>query len=149
MCDQFTRKSPGKEGQEVVQSAHARRCMWRWRSFSEDDTRIRVNQGHSVEIELGHAPAMPPELLYHGTATRFLAPIYKQGLLESARHNVHLSADVETAWRVGQRRGQPAALTVKTALMHQAGYAFYLSANGVWLTEHVPPAHLAPGLANV
>lgn len=111
-------------------------------SFSEDGTRIRANQGHSVEIELGYAPATPPELLYHGTATRFLAAIRQQGLLKGARHHVHLSADVETAMRVGQRHGQPVVLTVKAAVMHQDGFAFYLSANGVWLTEHVPSGYL-------
>jgi putative RNA 2'-phosphotransferase len=111
-------------------------------SFSADGTRIRANQGHSVEIELGYAPATPPELLYHGTATRFLASIRQQGLRKGARHHVHLSADVETATRVGQRHGQPVVLTIHAAAMHQAGYAFYLSANGVWLTAHVPVAYL-------
>lgn len=111
-------------------------------SFSEDGTRIRANQGHSVEIELGYAPAPPPELLYHGTATRFLASIRQQGLLKGARHHVHLSADVETATRVGQRHGPPVVLTVNAAAMQQAGYTFYLSANGVWLIEHVPPDYL-------
>lgn len=111
-------------------------------SFSADGTRIRANQGHSVEIELGYAPATPPELLYHGTATRFLASIRQQGLLKGARHHVHLSADVETATRVGQRHGQPVVLTVQAAAMVEDGFTFYLSANGVWLTEQVPVAYL-------
>lgn len=112
-------------------------------SFSEEGTRIRANQGHSVEIELGYAPATPPELLYHGTATHFLASIRQQGLLKGARHHVHLSADVETATRVGQRHGQPVVLTVRAAAMTEVGFTFYLSANGVWLTEHVPASYLS------
>jgi putative RNA 2'-phosphotransferase len=111
-------------------------------SFSEDGTRIRANQGHSVEIELGYAPATPPELLYHGTATRFLTSIRQQGLLKGARHHVHLSADVETARRVGQRHGSPVVLTVRAAVMAQEEFTFYLSTNGVWLTERVPACYL-------
>lgn len=41
-------------------------------SFSEDGLRIRANQGHSVQVDLGLAPQVPPARLYHGTASRFL-----------------------------------------------------------------------------
>lgn len=116
-------------------------------SFDENGTHIRANQGHSVEIELGYTPAVPPELLYHGTATRFLASIRQQGLLKGARYHVHLSADIETATRVGQRHGQPVILTVQAAAMAEDGLTFYLSTNGVWLTEYVPIAYLVLGAA--
>ncbi len=107
-------------------------------SFDETGTRIRANQGHSVEVELGYEPASPPALLYHGTATRFVAAIRAEGLSKMARHHVHLSADEATARAVGQRHGKPAILVIEAAAMTGDGFAFYLSANGVWLVDHVP-----------
>jgi putative RNA 2'-phosphotransferase len=41
--------------------------------------------------------------------------------------------------RLPVRRGAPIILTVDAAAMHAAGRAFYRAANGVWLTDHVPP----------
>lgn len=111
-------------------------------AFSPDGLRIRANQGHSVEVALGYAAATPPTQLYHGTAQRFLASIQEQGLLKGQRHHVHLSADQATAFKVGQRHGQPVVLTVQAAEMQQNGFVFYLSTNGVWLTEHVPVSYL-------
>ncbi|HMB28668.1 MAG TPA: RNA 2'-phosphotransferase [Blastocatellia bacterium] len=112
-------------------------------SLSEDGLWIRANQGHSIKVELGYAPTAPPEILYHGTAERFLTSIKQQGLMKGKRHHVHLSADVDTATKVGRRHGKPVVLRVKAGLMCQDGFIFYLSANGVWLTEHVPVQYLA------
>ncbi|HZH30511.1 MAG TPA: RNA 2'-phosphotransferase [Pyrinomonadaceae bacterium] len=111
-------------------------------ALSEDGTRIRASQGHSVSVELGYAPLAPPPLLYHGTAAHLLASIREQGLLKGRRHHVHLSADAATAARVGARHGRPHVFTVESGRMHADGYAFYRSANGVWLTEHVPAKYL-------
>jgi len=111
-------------------------------SFSADGQLIRANQGHSVEVDLGLAAVEPPELLYHGTVERFLDLIREKGLLRGNRHHVHLSADRETAARVGQRRGRPVVLVVEAGRMHAEGYPFYRSENGVWLTETVPPEYL-------
>lgn len=107
-------------------------------SFDATGTRIRASQGHSVEVELGYQPASPPPLLYHGTATRFIAAIRAEGLKKMARHHVHLSADEVTARAVGQRHGKPAVLVIDAAAMAKDGLAFFLSANGVWLVDHVP-----------
>jgi len=107
-------------------------------AFSEDGERIRANQGHSVEVDLGLAPQTPPEILYHGTVDRFLDSILATGLRKGERHHVHLSADVETARKVGQRRGKPVILEVRSGDMHRAGQTFLLSGNGVWLVDHVP-----------
>lgn len=107
--------------------------------FNADGKRIRASQGHSVEVELDYAPMMPPPVLYHGTATRFLDSIREQGLLKMQRHHVHLSADIKTTMDVGARHGKPVLLTIQAAEMHAAGYAFFRSTNGVWLVEHVPP----------
>ncbi len=113
-------------------------------SFSPDGQLIRANQGHSVEVDLGLVPVEPPELLYHGTVERFLDSIHGKGLLRGNRHHVHLSADRETAARVGQRRGRPVVLVVEAGRMHCEGHEFYRSENGVWLTETVPPEYLQP-----
>jgi putative RNA 2'-phosphotransferase len=111
-------------------------------AFSPDGLLIRASQGHSIEIELGYEPAEPPEALYHGTAERFLTSIRQQGLIKGKRHHVHLSADVETAMKVGQRQGKPVALRVEAGRMRRDGLIFYLSENGVWLTERVPLQYL-------
>jgi putative RNA 2'-phosphotransferase len=111
-------------------------------SLSADGAKIRANQGHSVAVDLGLTPITPPELLYHGTATRFLASILKEGLRSGSRQHVHLSSNSATAVAVGSRHGKPVVLTVQAAKVHQAGGQFYLSANGVWLTAAVPPEYL-------
>jgi putative RNA 2'-phosphotransferase len=112
-------------------------------SFNDDGLLIRANQGHSVEVDLGYEPALPPGILYHGTAERFLASIREQGLIKGRRHHVHLSADLETAEKVGRRHGKPVVIRVAAGRMHQDGIVFYLSANGVWLTEHIPVPYLS------
>jgi len=112
-------------------------------SFSEDGLRIRANQGHSVSVDLELEALTPPDLLYHGTATRNLEAILDQGLQPQARQHVHLSPDEETATKVGMRHGKPVVLHVDAKAMAEAGHAFYRSANGVWLTAAVPPEFLS------
>jgi putative RNA 2'-phosphotransferase len=111
-------------------------------AISEDGLRIRANQGHSVEVELGYEQRQAPAVLYHGTPVRFLDSILKSGLDKMKRHHVHLSLDVATATTVGLRRGKPAVLKIDAHRMEQDGHVFYLSANGVWLTDRVPPEYL-------
>lgn len=110
--------------------------------FSADGLRIRASQGHSLEVDLEYAPAVPPGRLYHGTATRFLEAIRAEGLRKQQRHHVHLSDRVETALAVGRRHGSPVVLQVRAAAMHGAGHVFHRSTNGVWLVEEVPPSFL-------
>lgn len=107
--------------------------------------RIRASQGHSrtVAVDLGLAPSPPPESLYHGTPTRNVPAILADGLRAGRRHHVHLSADVPTALAVGRRRtADVAVLRVRATDLAATGHPFYRSANGVWLTSHVPPAYL-------
>jgi len=108
-------------------------------ALSADGLRIRANQGHSVAVDLGLAPQAPPAELFHGTVERFLPSILAEGLRKQARQHVHLSGDLETARRVGTRRGAPVVLVVDAGTMHAEGFAFFRSANGVWLTDAVPP----------
>lgn len=111
-------------------------------AFSADGLSIRANQGHSVSVDLQLEPSRPPEVLFHGTATRFLPAIRAEGLRRMRRHHVHLSATADTARRVGARHGEPVVLTVAAARMYSDGIAFYLSANGVWLAERVAIAYI-------
>jgi len=107
-------------------------------AFSENGLRIRASQGHSVEVDLQYPPQTPPEILYHGTATRFLYGIRKNGLQRMGRHDVHLSAETKVTLQVGGRHGKPVLLRIRAGDMHRAGFVFRCSANGVWLVNHVP-----------
>jgi putative RNA 2'-phosphotransferase len=108
-------------------------------SFNDDFTMIRASQGHSIEVDLDYAPSIPPDKLYHGTVKESAAIILEKGIAKMQRHHVHLSKDVETATQVGSRRGKPIILTINAKAMHEKGFLFYMSDNGVWLTDHVPP----------
>ena len=125
------------ELEEVVATSDKQRF-----SFDETKTRIRANQGHSVAVDLQLKPQIPPGVLYHGTGERSVSAILESGLLKMSRHHVHLSLDVETARKVGMRHGRPAIFAVDAAAMHQAGFTFYCSDNGVWLVDLVPPQYL-------
>jgi putative RNA 2'-phosphotransferase len=113
--------------------------------FAFDDTgqKIRANQGHSVEVDLQLQPVEPPEVLYHGTAERNRESILREGLKKGRRHHVHLSADTETARKVGMRHGKPFIFVVHAARMQADGHQFFRSDNGVWLVDEVPPAYLS------
>lgn len=111
-------------------------------ALSDDGTMIRASQGHSVAVELGLEPVEPPPVLFHGTATRFLGSIRREGLVAGSRRQVHLSADADTAKTVGARHGRPAILRIDAARMHADGHRFFRSANGVWLTDAAPAEYL-------
>ena len=111
-------------------------------SFNEDKTLIRANQGHSIPVDVELEEKEPPELLWHGTGEKYVAAIDVQGLIPKSRLYVHLSKDEDTAVKVGKRHGKPVLYHVKAKQMHDDGYNFYLSANGVWLTKEVPVKYL-------
>mgnify|MGYP000923940440 CR=1 FL=1 len=119
---------------DVVTSSDKKRF-----AISEDGLRIRAVQGHSTEsVAIAYAEKVPPEFLYHGTATRFLESILKEGLKPGERQHVHLSEDVQTATAVGQRYGKPVVLKIEALRMHQQGFKFFQAENGVWLVTHLP-----------
>lgn len=111
-------------------------------SFNEDHTLIRANQGHSIPVDVELERKTPPAVLYHGTGEKYTASIDEQGLIPKSRLYVHLSSDVETARKVGNRHGKPVVYMVDCAAMAADGYSFYLSANNVWLTKTVPAKYL-------
>ena len=139
-------RQAGKQGRELspelIEEVVASNDKQRF-AISEDGTRIRANQGHSIRnVELDLTAVEPPSILFHGTVEKFLGSIRDQGLKKRNRNHVHLSADRETAVTVGSRRGKPVILKVRALEMHQDGHEFFLSANGVWLTETVPASYL-------
>ena len=111
-------------------------------TFDASGSRIRANQGHSLTVDLKLEPVRPPDFLYHGTHENAVPAILREGLRKMKRQHVHLSSTVETAIKVGGRRGKPVLFDVDADLMANNGYLFYRSKNGVWLTEQVPPAYL-------
>jgi putative RNA 2'-phosphotransferase len=111
-------------------------------AISGDGTRIRANQGHSIPVDMSGQEAVPPEVLYHGTARSTISAILQQGIKRGNRLYVHLSSDIETARCVGQRHGHPVVVVVQAGNMHKDGFRFYLSENGVWLTEFVPSEYI-------
>jgi len=124
--------------EEIVENNDKKRF-----AFNDDHSRIRASQGHSIDIELGLEPEQPPDILYHGTAEKNLPSILEKGLASQSRQHVHLSATTDTAREVGSRHGKPVVLTIDAASMYRDGYAFYLSANKVWLTLSVPLKYIA------
>ncbi|MEZ4983482.1 MAG: RNA 2'-phosphotransferase [Saprospiraceae bacterium] len=111
-------------------------------AFNEDKTKIRASQGHSVKIDLALEPVKPPKILYHGTVDRFIENIMRKGLQPMSRNHVHLSETEDTAFEVGERRGDAIIFKVYAGAMYRDGFHFYQSDNGVWLTDGVPSKYL-------
>ena len=111
-------------------------------TFNNTNTRIRANQGHSVDVDLGLKTSRPPRKLYHGTVQKAIKGIKETGLKKMNRHALHLSEDVATATNVGSRRGDAIILEIDSAHMDVDGFDFYQSKNGVWLIDNVPPKYI-------
>jgi len=126
-----------EELKEIAETNDKRRFK-----FNENFTKIRANQGHSVTVDVDMVEAMPPDRLFHGTATRFIQSIKNEGLVSKSRLHVHLSDNVETAAKVGGRHGVPFVLTIDSRKMYEDGFKFYLSDNNVWLTASVPAVYI-------
>lgn len=119
---------------DIVKSSDKKRF-----SISSNGLFIRALQGHSTSsVKLQHEEKKPPNILYHGTATRFLDSIRKQGLIAGSRHHVHMSQDLLTAANVGQRYGKLVIIEIEALKMHKQGFKFFQAQNSVWLTDHVP-----------
>jgi len=135
-------KSPNWMTRQLILQAVAENNKKRF-AMSEDGKRIRASQGHSVKVNLGYQPSEPPEYLYHGSYPKVREAIEREGLKKMERHHVHLSPDPQTAHTVGLRRGgRPIMFKVQAGRMFRDGFEFFVSDNGVWLTDHVPPEYL-------
>ena len=110
--------------------------------YNGDKTKTRARQGHSINVDVGLTETIPPNILYHGTSTKALESIYKQGIVKGERLYVHLSKDEETALKVGSRHGTPYVLVIDSEQMYKDGIKFYLSSNGVWLTDYVDTKYI-------
>lgn len=92
---------------------------------------IRANQGHTVNVKITFEKAVPPALLYHGTALSLIPVLEKQGLKPMERHHVHLSSDLATAQSVSSRRkGQTVVINIDAKAMVADGFQFFISTNG-------------------
>lgn len=111
--------------------------------FNDDKSKIRARQGHSVNVNVDLKETLPPDVLFHGTATRFLESIREKGILKMSRNYVQLSEKIDTAMEVGKRHGNPVVLGVDTKTMREDGIKFYLSNNNVWLTEFIDSKYIA------
>lgn len=123
--------------EEIVETNNKKRY-----SFNNDKSKIRANQGHSLDVDVELEEKIPPEVLFHGTAQRNVDAIMNNGLKKMNRQHVHLSVDGDTATNVGQRHGKPVVLQVDTKQMVADGIKFFISKNGVWLTNEVPNKYL-------
>lgn len=120
------------ELKEIVASNNKQRF-----EFSDDMTRIRARQGHSILVDVELEEVLPPDILYHGTGECFVDSIMEHGIDKRNRLYVHLSEIIETAVNVGKRHGKPVVLEIDAKQMAEDGHNFYLSRNGVWLTNFV------------
>jgi putative RNA 2'-phosphotransferase len=107
------------------------------------DGRIRALYGHSTPQKLLKEPAMPPEILYHGTSPEAAERIKADGLKPMSRQYVHLSVNTEIAEQVGRRKAKaPIILLVNAGQAHASGIAFYHGNDRVWLADSVPSAFI-------
>lgn len=136
-CADYGKPFTSTELREVVETNDKKRF-----AFDETETKIRASQGHSIELEIEFEEKIPPKILYHGTAEENIGVIFAEGLKKMNRHHVHLSSETETAVTVGTRYGKPVIFEIDTVTMTAEGFEFYVSANGVWLVESVPPKFL-------
>lgn len=106
---------------------------------SQGTAMIRAYQGHSFPISLDAYTRIdspdyftPGTAIYHGTSTKALNTILKEGVLRRmTRSAVHFHTDRATAEQVGSRHGSPALLTFDPSSLP---YPLYLAGNGVLLS---------------
>lgn len=105
--------------------------------------KIRAFYGHSMPMKILKEDKMPPNVLYHGTARRFVESISKNGLLPQIRQYVHLSQDIETAENVGRRHDdKPCILIIDVKTAWKDGIKFYFGNEKVWLADAIPSRYI-------
>ena len=123
---------------EVVDTNNKKRF-----EYSKDKKLIRAVQGHSLDVDVGLEKKTPPDELYHGTSLENKLYLTNSGISPMERIYVHLSENTSTAIQVGKRHGEPSILRVDTKQMHDDGYSFYQSRNGVWCTDYIPTKYFS------
>jgi putative RNA 2'-phosphotransferase len=89
--------------------------------------RIRAMYGHNRAIQIEYPPAIPPEILYHGTTAKSLAAIRQEGLKSLGR---------QYAWR---RTHDIVLLKIHAGEAQEAGYVFYHPEAEHYLVKELPP----------
>jgi len=110
--------------------------------ISEDTTKIRANQGHSIDVDVELKVTDPPEFLYHGTSGKNLPNIRNEGIKKMNRLHVHLSEDMITAFNVAKRKGSPVVIEINTFHMRADKIKLYLSKNNIWLADYIDPKYI-------
>jgi RNA:NAD 2'-phosphotransferase (TPT1/KptA family) len=114
--------------------------------FEMKDGKIRARYGHS-KVEISYKSAeykKPPQALYHGTSPDSADTILKEGIKPKGRKFVHLSEDLDEAYKVGRRYANcPKVLVIKAKEAYNAGVKF-ISQKGIWLTKYVPQMFVEP-----
>jgi len=81
--------------------------------------------------------------LYHGTSSKFITDILRDGLKSMNRQYVHLSDKISTAKQVGERHGgNLIVLEINVEKMIKDNIKFFISDNGVFLVDKVNPKYL-------
>lgn len=111
-------------------------------SFNDDKTKIRANQGHSINVDVELEEKIPPDVLYHGTGQKYVDSINKIGLIPKTRLYVHMTEDLEVAKITGMRHGKLIVYQIDAKKMNNDGILFYKSVNNVWLTKDVETKYL-------
>ncbi len=110
--------------------------------FSEDAKNVRALYGHSNHVRIYWDVAIPPKILYHGTAKKNLNAILQEGLKSMDRQYVHLSETIEDAIKVGKRHGEPVVLAIDTQKVIDDGGCFYRVPNVIWLSEKIKSQYI-------
>jgi putative RNA 2'-phosphotransferase len=113
--------------------------------FNDDKSKIRARQGHSLKlkVDIDFKKYIPRSVVYHGTGLQNVDQILKSGLKSMNRQYVHLSKDIETATKVGTRKGTPIILKIDAPkAYYEGGINFYMSENGVILAKEIPAIYI-------
>ncbi|KAF8625027.1 hypothetical protein AX17_006941 [Amanita inopinata Kibby_2008] len=103
---------------------------------------IRANQGHSMKVvKVDMKPVLsmediPTKTAVHGTSITAWTSIANQGLSKMKRNHIHLAQDVPGDRVIsGMRKSSQILIYINVQKAIDAGIDFYLSDNGVVLTE--------------
>jgi len=107
--------------------------------FEVRNGKIRARYGHSYKVKIDYPGDRDVKFLYHGTTSRSLKNILKEGLKPMKRLWVHLSPTLMDAYTIALRRtGRPIILKVDAQRLREYT-PVYKASNRVYLVKYVPP----------